>query len=346
MPHIDFISIVREAWENYDKSRKITGVQDISANVSTNHVYRINFPGHHSVIAKLSYFGFYDHFVEDHTIINSLSNNLSTPYENLLARSLMKGNNLYVYRFQNNIIDAWVVFYRPIEIRKRLPRRLEDHHITKLGEQFALFHQAGHDIRHTLPVSSKTMQTDVDHLRSIIKTDLGQYEHRYMQDVIEKHCEQFSNSWQTLGAGALPRIPVFLDWNIGNFSVTEDLQLFSRWDYDWFRMSSRILDFYFFSRIVSDIGDRTVFSYNISTLWEDRFLLFLKSYHAVFPLTEMEIRLLPEAYRFFILNYVIKDGRYFFHELFATKLQKEAYESYLPSVEQFPLDKLLKALNI
>lgn len=346
MPHIDFISIVREAWENYDPSRKIKGVHDISAHVSTNHVYRITFPDHHSVIAKLSYFGFYDHFVEDHTIINSLSNNLPTPYENLLARSLMKGNSLYVYRYRKSIIDAWVVFYRPIEIRKRLPRRLEEHHITKLGEQFALFHQAGHAIRHTLPASSKTLKTDVDHLMSIIHTDLGQYEHRYMQDTIQKHCDQFSEQWHLLQADTLPRIPVFLDWNIGNFSVTKDLQLFSRWDYDWFRMSSRMLDFYFFSRIVSDIGDRTVFSYNISTLWEDRFLLFLKSYHRVFPLNATEIRLLPEAYRFFILNYVIKDGRYFFHEIFATKLQKEAYESYLPSVGKFPVEKLLKALDI
>jgi Ser/Thr protein kinase RdoA (MazF antagonist) len=81
-------------------------------------------------------------------------------------------------------------------------------------------------------------------------------------------------------------------------------------------------------------------------LWEERFIVFLKNYHEVNPLTETEIRFLPEAYRFFILNYVIKDGRYFFHELFATKLQMEAYESYLPSVADFPVDLLLKELKI
>jgi len=63
-------------------------------------------------------------------------------------------------------------------------------------------------------------------------------------------------------------------------------------------------------------------------------------------LTENEIRFIPEAYRFFILNYVIKDGRYFFHEIFATKLQMETYESYLPLVAEFPVDKILKALKI
>jgi len=41
--------------------------------------------------------------------------------------------------------------------------------------------------------------------------------------------------------------------------------------------------------------------------------LFLKNYHEVYPLMEGEIRFLKEAYRFFILNYVIKNGRYFFH---------------------------------
>jgi hypothetical protein len=67
----------------------------------------------------------------------------------------------------------------------------------------------------------------------------------------------------------------------------------------------------------------------------------------VFPLQEAEIRFLKEAYRFFILNYVVKDGRFFFHELFATKLQKEAFEIYLPSVErEFNAEIILKALNL
>ena len=74
MPYPDFIGIVRAAWENYDQSRIIKSIRDISANVSTNHVYKIDFDGHQPVIAKLSYFGFFEHFVEDHSIINSLAN--------------------------------------------------------------------------------------------------------------------------------------------------------------------------------------------------------------------------------------------------------------------------------
>src|ERR1700721_2521277 len=129
MPFIDFTTIVREAWNAYDDTREIRRIVEISAKVSTNYVYRITFSDKSFIIAKLSYFGKYEHFVEDHTIINSLSNNLPAPFENFLARSLMKGNSLYVHRFQNEILDAWVVFYRPIEIKKKLPRKLNDENI-------------------------------------------------------------------------------------------------------------------------------------------------------------------------------------------------------------------------
>lgn len=347
MAFIDFTAIVKEAWQAYDNTREIVRIVDISAKVSTNYVYRITFADGTFIIAKLSYFGKFEHFVEDHSIINSLSNNLPAPFENVMARSLVKGNSLFVYRFQNDILDAWVVFYRPIEIKKKLPRRLDEDQIVKLGEQIAHFHKACSSIRNTLPPSSKTLKVDIDHLLRILETDYGKFEYRMYLTEIKKHCGLFLENFQQLGADKFDRIPVFVDWNIGNFSVTSSFKLFSRWDYDWFRMGTRMLDFYFLSRVVSDIGDRTVFSYLIGPLMEDRFMIFLKAYHKVFPLKEEEIRFLKEVYRFFILNYIIKDGRHFFHEIFATKLQKEAYEIYLPSIETgFDADAILKELKI
>ncbi len=347
MYQIDFLKIIKLAWLEYDPSRIIVSVEDISAKVSTNHVYKITFEDTLFIIAKLSYFGRHEHFVEDHTIINSLSNNLPYPYENFLSRSLIKGNQLYVYRYKDNRIDAWVVFYRPIKIKKRMPRRLNEDQIAVLGQQIAHFHKGCHLIRNTLPASSKTLNTDIEHLLEIVNSDFGAYEHRAQQGVIQEQSETLFENLNKYKFYDLPKIPVFVDWNIGNFSVTSSLKLFSRWDYDWFRMSSRILDFYFLSRVVSDVGDRTVFTYNIGPLMEDRFILFLKSYHEVFPLTATEIHLLKEVYRFFILNYVIKDGRYFFHEIYASKLQNEAYQNYFPSIEkEFDANKLLKALNL
>ena len=91
MDAADFITIIKYAWMEYDASRKVKSITDISAMVSTNHVYKIILEDRHFIIAKLSYFGKYDDFVEDHSIINVLSNNLPYPFENVLSRSLMKG---------------------------------------------------------------------------------------------------------------------------------------------------------------------------------------------------------------------------------------------------------------
>ena len=347
MIQIDFTSIVQNAWMAYDSSRTIKTVSDISAQVSTNHVYKVVFTNNDFVIAKLSYFGKYEHFVEDHSIINVLANNLPTPFENFLARSLIKENELFVYRLQNQQIDAWVVFYRAIKINQVLPKRLDEHHIKALAKEFAHFHQACRQVKNTLPKSSKTLETDLLHLLEILKTDFGQFEHRGNIDTIKEQIHHFLENTNKLNTQNLEKIPVFVDWNIGNFSIDTEYRLFSRWDYDWFRVSTRMMDFYFLSRVVSDIGDRTVFSYNIGPLNETRFLYFLKHYHEVNPLNETEIRFLKEAYRFFILNYVIKDGRYFFHEIYATKLQQEAFESYFPLLEKgFNAEVLLKELNL
>jgi len=344
---VDYPSIIKAAWENYDPNRAVVSVEDISAKVSTNHVFRVRLDSDELVIAKLSYFGVFEHFKEDHTIIHALANNLLYPYENVLAKSLVKDNEVYTYRFQNSLVDTWVVFYNPIRTANRLPRRLDEETIRKLGREMATFHKACFRVGKILPPSSKTVRTDIQELLDILKTDTGQFEYRLHIDTIREHCERFLQNIDELGISSFDKLPVFVDWNIGNFSVTEDLHLFSRWDYDWFRISNRIMDFYFFSRVCSNVGDRTVFSYGINTLSEPRFLMFLKEYHAIYPLTANEIRFLKEAYRFFILNYVIKYGKYFFHRTYSTKLQKEAYELYLPSVDRdFNAELILKELNI
>ena len=344
---IDYPAIIRAAWAGFDSSQTVQAIDDISARVSTNHVFRVRLNGGDTIIAKLSYFGKYEHFKEDHRIIQALSNNLLYPFENVLAKSLLKNNQVYTYRHQDDFVNAWVVFYNPIRTQNPMPRRLQTDDIKRLAVQVAKFHRACARVSPVLPKSSKTLRSDVRDLLELLDTDAGQFEHRNHVETLRRQCDLFLNNRQKLVAGQVETMPVFVDWNIGNFSVTDNLDLFSRWDYDWFRISYRVMDFYFFSRVVSDAGDRTVFSYLVSPLMEDRFLLFLKEYHAVYPLTENEIRFMQEAYRFFILNYVIKYGRYFFHRTYATKLQREAYEIYFPAIERdFDADKILKALNL
>src|ERR1700739_3204836 len=130
MNHKQIISL---AWAGYDASKTIKSIDDISAMVSTNHVYRVTFDDDDIIIAKLSYFGKYEYFKEDHRIIHSLSNNLLYPFENLLSKSLLKNNRVYTYRYKQNKVDSLGVFYNPTRIFERLPRRLDEHHIRKLG---------------------------------------------------------------------------------------------------------------------------------------------------------------------------------------------------------------------
>lgn len=344
---IDFTAIVSQAWENYDDSRKIKTIEDISVKVSTNHVYRIRLDDGGIVIAKISYFGRYSHFLEDHSIINALANNLPAPFENFLAKSLTQFGQLYTYRYQQGLLDAWVVFYNPIQIdQKPAPKQTEEH-IAILGQELAHFHKACKTVKNTLPKQYKQTQDDIQHLLEILETDTGKYEHRGHIDDIKAQCDTFMENCDKINASQLESIPVFVDWNIGNFSVKNDYRFFSRWDYDWFRMSSRIMDFYFFSRVCSSVGDKKIFSYLIDPVMEDRFLIFLKNYHAVWPLTLEEIKLIKETYRFFILNYVIKDGRYFFHEIYASRLQREAYQIYFPSLDAtFDETKIVKTLKL
>ena len=76
-------------------------------------------------------------------------------------------------------------------------------------------------------------------------------------------------------------------------------RLYSRWDYDWFRIEPRMMDFYFLSRVSSSTGDRTHFTYSPHTLVESRFCHFIRAYHRIFPLREDDVAFIGEAYRFF-----------------------------------------------
>jgi hypothetical protein len=348
MHKLDYKLIVKLAWKEFDGDRhEIKGVYDVSAQVSTNHVYKVSFYQREPVFAKLSEYGNFEDFREDHIILNNLANNLEYPYQAFLAQSLVKKNELFIYRYHEIDRSAWVVFYNPIRLKDKLPRRLEEKHIKKLGRELARFHKACTNVSNQLPASSKNVIIDIQHLkRSIYKGEIKMCDSH--KDMILKHADSLLNNVDKLNyTTEIETIPVLVDWNIGNFSITGDGKFYSRWDYDWFRMSSRVMDFYFFSRVVSDAGDKTVFSYLVDTLMEDRFMMFLKEYHRIFPLTVPEVRLIKEAYRFFILNYVIKDGPYFFRKQYSSKLIKEAYDTYFPALDaNYRVEKILETLKL
>ncbi len=347
MSAIDFSSVVADAWRAYKPSRPAQSIVDISAQVSTNHVYKVQLNSRRFVVGKVSYFGRYEHFREDHTIINTLANSLPAPYTRVLARSLLKGGEVFTYRHEGDEMDVWVVFYNPVRIREKMPRRLDEADIVGFAREMARFHRACAAAVPALPHSSKTLRSDVQELQLQVTTEEGARAFGAHVGMIEAQCVRFIEQLDALGAESFLNMPVFVDWNIGNFSLDRQGRLFSRWDYDWFRMSSRMLDFYFFSRVVSDVGDRTLFHYLVDPLMEDRFVLFLRTYHACYPLTAPEVRFLKEAYRFFILNYVVKYGQHFFRASYANQLQNEAFPQYFPDLDaRFDAEPLLAALAL
>ena len=67
--------------------------------------------------------------------------------------------------------------------------------------------------------------------------------------------------------------------------------------------------------------------------------------HALLPLEEEEVLFTKEAYRVFLLNYVMRIGEHFFRSEICQRLQKEALEIYFPELENSSFEPLLDAIR-
>jgi hypothetical protein len=204
------------------------------------------------------------------------------------------------------------------------------------------------DIAGRIPAGSKTVKSDAIHLLDLLESPFAPRNFDLPAEaigVLWRHTHRFLERLIELGYDEWAKIPVLIDWNLGNFSVDSaadgSFTLFSRWDYDWFRIEPRLLDFYFLSRVSSSTGDRTQFTYGPHTLVEPTFLAFLREYRRVFPMADEEVRFLPEVYRFFILNYVVREGARFFRPDLCARFRSDAVRSFLPALDALDLSPLL-----
>jgi hypothetical protein len=358
-----FLETARAAWESYGDPRSIVHTDEVSADVSTNHVYRLVLDDDSSVIAKVSSYGSYYLFREDHDRLHRCRTRLQhTRFADLLADVLTRDGKVYTYHGD----AGWVAFYQEVPQLSRLPRILDDDQIVNLAEEIADFHLACHRAAAYIPPTATSLTSDVIYLLDLLSESRSAARFRYSADemaLVRRHCDEFLEALDTLGYEDWTRIPVLIDWNLGNFSVQPNIDapgsdarrgdelvgtrfhLATRWDYDWFRVEPRLLDFYFLSRVSSQTGDRTAFTYGPHTLAEPRFATFLRAYSRIFPLTEGEVRFIPEAYRFFILNYVIRAGESFFRPQLCDRLQRDAVSLCLPALDAFEPEVLFDALS-
>ena len=339
--------IIPAAWEAFGAPQRLVEVVEISAEVSTNNVYRVVLSDNKELIAKVSSYGSYVHFRQDHEIIHQWSVQLSgTRYRDFLAPIVLCDGKVFTFRRSGR----WLVFYQKVPFYDFLPKVLSESQVRAMGHEMARFHKACTRVGKRLRPTWKSVGSDIANLYDAAGSEQWRAERDLpdeVEDVLKAHCDAFLQNAETLGYYEWKRLPILIDWNIGNFSVGFDrdgFKLFSRWDYDWFRIEPRTFDFYFCSRVVRSSGDQTVFSYTTGPMLESPFIDFLRAYHEVSPLEEAEVLFLKEAYRFFILNYVVRSGEHFFRHSIHQRLLAEATQEYLPSLETFDLSSVARAV--
>ena len=346
---IDAERIVRLAWTDYGDNRSIVEIVEVSAHVSTNHVFRLHLDDGSHVVGKVSSYGSYFLFAEDHDRLFKLVQSLSNSrWSGFLAQVLPRDGRAYTWYDGS----CWAAFYNDVERGSQLPRIISTDDIVFLAREIAGFHKVCADAALDLPSTSNSVKGDAIHLLDQLSSefaprnfDLRESDISYLRT----STHNFLKNLENIHFDEWKKIPILVDWNLGNFSVTQDAnlvkRLFTRWDYDWFRIDTRMLDFYFLSRAASHTGDKTHFSYSPHTLIEPRFVAFLQAYHSVYPLSRAEIEFLPSAYQFFILNYVIREGAKFFRADLSTRFRKDAVRLYLPMLESLDISPLLQILD-
>lgn len=341
---------LHSAWSAYGDSRSIVEVNDTSPQVSTNTVYKISLDDGSNLYGKVSSYGSYFLFAEDHDRLYRCIQLLEgSPYEGFLAPVLSKDDRPFTW-YDGRL---WVAFYGEARRASPLPKLLSAPQRRCLGREVARFHRACDRISGDIPATSNSIKSDAIHLLDLLSSPFAPRNFELPPEdigVLWRHTHDFLLELERIRYDSWRRIPILVDWNLGNFSVSfddadaETFALYSRWDYDWFRLESRVLDFYFLSRVSSRTGDRTHWSYSSHTLSEPQFLDFLSAYHEEFPLSEEEIRFIPEAFRFFILNYVVREGSRFFRRDLCVRFRADAARVYLPQLDDFDVTPLLRSV--
>ena len=346
------IDTVRDAWADFGDLRLIEKLTEVSAHVSTNRVFRLTMSDNSNLIAKVSSYGSYFQFAEDHDRLARCSAHLKGGrWSGFLAEVLSKNGRPYTWYDES----CWAVFYTDVQRQDSLPRILTDQDVITLAQEIAEFHLACATIAPLLPPTSNSVKGDAIHLYDLLREPQAPQNfslERSDISVLQRSTHDLLLHLEKVHYDEWLRIPILVDWNLGNFSIQSpqnhsgrSFQLSTRWDYDWFRVESRLLDFYFLSRVSSRTGDRTQFSYSAHTFTEPRFLKFLAAYHQVYPLSPIEIEFLPFTYRFFLLNYVIREGARFFRPDLCAQFRRDAAREHLASSSQLDLSELLKIVG-
>ncbi|HEX6242278.1 MAG TPA: hypothetical protein VFZ61_15310, partial [Polyangiales bacterium] len=195
----DVPPVLHEAWTQYDPDDAIVLLRETSAGVSTNRVYYVALSSGRHVFAKVSSYGSYVHFRQDHARINQWIQKLAgTRYDHFLARVLLKGGEVFTYERDG----VWVAFYEEAARRGVLPRVLNDWQIEYLGREMGEFHQASASVAPDLSATWQSLGSDLallyDHMqKSALRASYGL--DAASAQLVRRHCDLFFNNAERLG---------------------------------------------------------------------------------------------------------------------------------------------------
>src|SRR3954470_21777066 len=114
----DVPAILTDAIRDFDHEDAPVWAEETSPGVSTNRVYRLTLASGRTLFAKVSSYGSYVHFRQDHMRIRQWNELLQgTAYERFLAPILCRNGEIYSFERDGE----WVVFYEEVQRRGVLP---------------------------------------------------------------------------------------------------------------------------------------------------------------------------------------------------------------------------------
>src|SRR4029079_8163746 len=158
---------VDAAWAAYGDGRTIAEVEEVSANVSTNRVYRLHLDDSSTLITKVSSYGSYFLFVEDHDRLSRCAHLLhDTRFGGMLAGVWHRDGRIFTWYERN----MWAVCCDDVPRREALPRILQPDQVANLGREMAEFHLACTDIARQIPAGSQTVKSDAIRLLDLLES--------------------------------------------------------------------------------------------------------------------------------------------------------------------------------
>ena len=172
MSQSEYLRALHDAWADFGDPRSIVGIDDTSPNVSTNTVFRLHLSDRSCVFAKVSNYGSYFLFAEDHDRLFRCTQLLQgTRFEDFLVPVLAKDNQPIVSRpytwYDGNL---WVAFYGEASKRDMLPPQLNREQSRCLAQEIAQFHLVCDSISTEIPATSNSIKSDAIHLLDLLSS--------------------------------------------------------------------------------------------------------------------------------------------------------------------------------